>query len=407
MLAVSLPMTAAAADGHFYVSGGIGAGHAPNGTLEGSRGEIDYDLGRPIGGVAAGFDAGSRWRFELDASYRVNDAEVLFFDDARADVAPDPDSRIRALGAALSAIRTFDGPAGLRPYVGVGAGAARVNYRFSPDGGAAAPVDDRDTAFAYQVIAGLDLGITRRLELAADYRYWRVPDFQVSSDAGDTLESSHEVHSAMLHLRYRLGERPLAGLEPAVEDRRWYVSAAAGSSFAKDAEIKNNVANFDAFDVGSVISVAAGYDLRGPWRFELEASRRRNEAELVDFNPDVGEFRASGDVRSVSLLANVAYEGRRRSGFRPYAALGVGAARSSWDVSLDGDGSLYVDDSDTAGAFQVVFGAAAPLGRSLETVVEYRYWMTGLFDLEEPDGRPMRTELTVHSVMFGLRYTPR
>jgi hypothetical protein len=36
--------------------------------------------------------------------------------------------------------------------------------------------------------------------------------------------------------------------------------------------------------------------------------------------------------------------------------------------------------------------------------VEYRFWLSGQLDLAEPDGTPMRTELTVTSLMLGLRY---
>jgi opacity protein-like surface antigen len=226
--------------------------------------------------------------------------------------------------------------------------------------------------------------------------------------AGESLEVDHEIHSAMLNLRFRPAARVARARTGAAERRQgWYLHSNAGMSFAKDAEIKDNLANFDAFDIGTVAAVALGRTVAERWRIELEGARRSNEVELIDFNPEFGEERAEGRVAVRSVMANLAYEPDWNTAFRPYAGLGVGMAWSKWDVRLEADNSTYVDDQDSAPAFQVMFGAAADLTERLEATAEYRYWMTGLFDLAEPDGRPMRTEHTVHSVMFGLRYTLR
>jgi len=73
-----------------YVRAGVGAGQAPNAGAGATN--VDFDLGRPIGTLAFGVETGL-WRFELDGGYRVNDAEVVFFDDGRGDVAPTASGR--------------------------------------------------------------------------------------------------------------------------------------------------------------------------------------------------------------------------------------------------------------------------------------------------------------------------
>jgi opacity protein-like surface antigen len=210
----------------------------------------------------------------------------------------------------------------------------------------------------------------------------------------------------MATVRYRFGDVPLPakrGGAPGARGDGWYVAARGGATFPKDAEIKDNRANFDAFDVGYAASLAAGYRLGTRWRLELEAARRRNEAELIDFNPEFGEDRASGHVRADSLMLNAAYQPAWDLPFQPFAGIGVGMAWSDWDVRLDTTGETYVDDDDSAWAIQFELGAAAALTERLSGSVSYRYWQTGLFDMTQPDGRDLRTELTVHGVTLGLR----
>jgi opacity protein-like surface antigen len=412
--ALLLVMAASAAAGadapRVYLAAGVGAGYAANGSLDGLDARVDFDLGRPIASVALGLDTERGWRFELDGSYRYNDAEVVFFDDGQAaDLAPDADSRISAWSVAASALYGFDLGRAFRPYLGAGIGVAWVDYGIDQHISGAGLLDGRDTVPAYQLIAGFELNLTRRFDLLVDYRYWRAPGIRVEGAEGlGSVETDHRVHSTMVNLRYTPARRTAAPRSRPDDARRgWYLHGNAGMSFAKDAEIKDNIANFDAFDIGTTATLAVGWTFRERWRLELEGSQRRNEAELIDFNPDFGENRASGRVRANSLMVNVIYQPGWNTAFRPYVGLGVGRAWSDWDVRLQADRSTYVDDKDAAAAFQVTLGAAAALTGRLAVTAEYRYWMTALFDLEEPDGRPMRTEHTVHSVLLGLRYTLR
>ncbi|MEQ8860333.1 MAG: outer membrane beta-barrel protein [Pseudomonadales bacterium] len=389
-----------------YLSAGLGAGYAPNAEFDDAGLNVDFDLARPIGSIALGLDRPGAWRFEVDASYRYNDAEVIFFDAARPDVAPDADSRITALGVALSALRDFDVGGRFQPFLGAGVGMARIDYELRQYITGVELLDDRDTALTYQLIAGVGLRLSPRVDLALEYRYWAAPDIELNGADGSAFDTDHRVQSLTANLHYRLAPRQLPAARGSAKRRGWILRGGFGPTFTKDAEIKENLANFDAFDVGSLAALSVGYRWSPRWVVEFEAARRRSEAELIDFNPEFGEDRASGRVLADSLMANVIYEPAWRLPFQPYALLGVGWTRADWNVRLDGDGSTFVDDDDSAVAFQVAFGASAPLTERVAVSVEYRFWQTALFDMHQPDDRPLRTELSVHALVLGLRFTP-
>ena len=403
---------AAAADGGtgraWYLGGGVGAGYADNGDAVGGR--VDFDLGRPVGMVVAGVDLGSRWRLELDASHRFNDAEVVYFPDGVGDVQPNSDSTLTARGIGATIVHRFDAGTGFRPYLGAGLAVARIDYELTEYITDRRLLEDRDTALAYQLVAGIELPISKRLDVATEYRLWHAPEIELEDVSGEDFDTAHRVQSVMATVRYRFQDGPArvgSGRQVALPGAGWYVSGAGSATFPKDAEIKDNRANFDAFDLGYAASLSAGYRFDDRWRMELEVARRRNEAELIDFNPEFGEDRASGDVRADSLMLNAAYHPAWALPFRPFAAVGVGMAWSDWSVRLDTTGETYVDDEDSAWALQVELGASAALTERLAGTVSYRYWQTGLFDMAQPDGRDLRTELTIHGVSLGLSYALR
>ncbi len=403
---------ASAADGSdtraWYLGGGLGAGYADNGDAVGGR--VDFDLGRPVGMVVAGVELGPRWRLELDASHRFNDSEVVYFPNGVPDVQPNSDSTLTARGIGASILRRFDPGTGFRPYLGAGVAVARIDYELTEYITDRRLLDDRDTALAYQLVAGIELPISPRLDVSTEYRLWHAPEIELEDVSGEAFDTEHRVQSVMATVRYRFADGPSpAGTRrsPVQAGAGWYVSAAGSATFPKDAEIKNNLANFDAFDLGYAASLAAGYRFGDRWRMEVEVARRRNEAELIDFNPEFGEDRASGDVRADSVMLNAAYHPAWDLPFRPFAAVGAGMAWSDWNVRLDTTGDTYVDDQDSAWAFQVELGASAALTERLTGTVSYRYWQTGLFDMAQPDGRDLRTELTVHGVTLGLSYLLR
>lgn len=387
-----------------YVSAGVGAAYSGNRGLGGER-SVYFDLGRPVGSLSLGLAGRRGWRVEVEGSYRYNDAEVVF-GGGQDDLQPDADSRIEARSLGVNVLYEPDVPLGFRPYVGAGLARARTSFEINEYRTGATRLDDEDTALVWQVIAGFGVRLGRRLELLADYRYWRAPEIELEAPDGASVNTDYRVHSAMLGLRYApLGPAPGAGSRAVERNPGWYVRAQGGMSFAKDAEIQDSLSNFDAFDVGEVATLALGRTVGRRWRVELEGVHSRHDSEIIDFGPLVGEARAAGRVQDRSLMANVVYEPGWSLPVRPYAGIGAGMAWSDWDVRLRADDAVFVDDTGSAPAAQVMLGAAAGVSTSLQVTAEFRYWITDRFDLEQPDGRPLRSRQSVNSLMLGLRYT--
>ena len=100
---------------------------------------------------------------------------------------------------------------------------------------------------------------------------------------------------------------------------------------------------------------------------------------------------------------NAVYQFRPEKPIRPFLGFGVGAARLRYDV--DTRGKVYVDDSATAPAAQLLAGLDIALSEQLDFVFDYRSWYSTGIDLERPDGRPLGTSHWMHSASVGLRYS--
>lgn len=155
--------------------------------------------------VAFGYDFG-RFRLEAEAGYSRNRA-----DRYTALVPPTgsiPGSiRDDSLRGMLNAyVDLTDGP--VTPYVGAGAGVAQVNVKvvappaFTP---AAAPVtliEDRISGFAYQLFGGVDVRVSKRLSLRAQYRWFDAGTLDGLDSGRRPLERSHSGHNIDFGLRF-------------------------------------------------------------------------------------------------------------------------------------------------------------------------------------------------------------
>ena len=164
--------------------------------------EVDNGWGAS---VAFGRDFG-RVRAEVEVGYSENDASsysvaspfvITLPQDGRNDIT-------RYMGNVYFDITS----GGIQPYVGAGLGAARVEV-VTVATVAAAPtapprrlIDDADTVFAYQLMAGVSAPITRRLRLNAQYR-WFDADLVRGLDArGEAFTRTIEGHNIDVGLRF-------------------------------------------------------------------------------------------------------------------------------------------------------------------------------------------------------------
>jgi opacity protein-like surface antigen len=158
--------------------------------------------GSVTAGYAWDFQSGRRVRAELGLTYWTNDADIIEFGPLLGEFR----SRGSVDTLALSGNLFYEPAASgvLRPYVGIGAGYAEVDYNVTllDSGGESQYVDDSDSGFATQVLLGVSTRLSSRFEASLNYRYWWIPTIELENPAGGTLKTEHSAHGLMLGLRY-------------------------------------------------------------------------------------------------------------------------------------------------------------------------------------------------------------
>jgi len=187
-VALMLPTAAIAAEG-FYVGGAAGANWTRDADYRAvgvPTAEIDYDMGW-VGSLSAGYATAMGLRAELETAYRWGNE----IDTAGVS------GKARSLAIMSNLLYDINTGTAFTPYVGIGAGLARVRSSITGAGFAAS---DADWVFAYQGIAGVAYNLTNNLALTADYRYFgtRDPEF-------DGVRGDYNNHSVLVGLRYSFG----------------------------------------------------------------------------------------------------------------------------------------------------------------------------------------------------------
>lgn len=407
----------------WYVSAGVGWGYADSVTFDEHDALLEIDRGIYLPSGALGVKLGD-YRVELEGSQRHNTPEILYAPDAGIEIDPDGRDELNADSLLLNVVR--DIPVGIawRPYVGAGIGVAKVDYRLSEieipnlDRPRRDIVNDESTTFAFQLIAGFTVPVTRRFDLAADYRYWKAPSPDLEDVSGTALDIDHTVHSVWLNLRYHAPDAGVFRKPPPRKkpQRGWYLKSSIGGGFSEDSDVDIvPPVTIDAFDIGLTTTVGLGYAWRKRWRFELEGAYRRNDVEVIDFRA-AGEDAASGDVKAYSLMANAIVQFAPGSSIRPFFGAGFGVVHSKFDIDVRGICTSFVcgtterhakliDDDDNAYAAQIFAGVDVAVTPRMTFTADYRYWRTRDFKMEQPDGAPFENYLRNTSITVGFRYS--
>ncbi|TNF79045.1 MAG: porin family protein [Gammaproteobacteria bacterium] len=414
VLLLTTPATGSAATQDArYLDLGLGVGFSPDMSLNDAGATAEFDMGAPIGSFAFGRSFGQRWRGELEFGYLDNDLENYFWPTGDDAVRADSNDGVRSTHLMVNGIRRFKVGA-LKPYLGLGLGAATTRIRTSREGTIwpeetprERHVEDEAASFAWQAIVGFDVPLSARWDLGFDYRYWQASNIEVTAENGDELDVDHKSHSARVHVRYFFSDQvshtqQLTAGHPQPADGVWHLSASFGGGFAMDSEFSDAQDNLDAFALGSVTVLAVERRLSRRWSLAIEAAWRKNDLEVIDFGDPLGEFGASGEVKSRSLSLNGLYQLRPERAIRPYLGAGIGLARLSYEATtLD---ELYLDDEDDAPAFQLLFGANIALNERLDFLAEFRTWYAHDIEVTRADGESDQTWHWVHSAQIGLRF---
>ena len=174
---------------------GLGAGWAWPGDLSYTTSDADE---APIVYGKVGTWTANKWRAELELSYREHDIE-----GGTAATSLGGDATVTALMFNMLYDLNVDSElyAGIKPYIGAGAGGAMV----ATDGtGPLYTVDEEETVFAGQLLAGLNVPITDSVVMDVGYRYFDTLGADISNGIA-TTEESFSAHTATLGLRWVFG----------------------------------------------------------------------------------------------------------------------------------------------------------------------------------------------------------
>ena len=419
----------ARADAGWYVDAALGWDYARSLTLDSNDARMDFDRGVYQYAGSIGRYLAEDWRLEVEHAFLENAPEILYSVPAMLELDSDRFDDVTVRTLMINLARDFRLGEAWQPYLGIGAGLAHVDLRFSEISVNGAfiqrprrdIINDDTLTFAVQALAGFRVPLTRRLDAAADFRFWHAPSVDLREVSGAPLDTPHTVQSLWLRLRYHFAPREAPREAHRFNAQRteaarsdWYLSARAGGGFASDMGTED-VLTIDAFAPGAVSALAVGRHWRR-LRIELEAAARRNDIEVIEFGPDVGEDAASGTTRTVSLMGNLLYSPVRFAGFVPYVGLGAGALRMRFDdtqvfgfcsafvCSSEERREVFLDDRARAFAWQVLAGVEVALSRRLSFTADYRFLSTRQLRTRRPDGTPFRGEARHDAVLIGLRY---
>lgn len=199
-----------------YIQGFLGYSQLQDtdfsGTIGGASQSVDTEFDGGFGlGVAVGTEI-PRWsndkigtRVELELSYRDNDVDSVDFSGNGPGSEANISGDVSQTSLFANVLFDFKQNSAWTPYAGFGIGAAYSDLDFAYGPGVA--LDDSDTNFAAQLIAGVAYDINATTAFTVDARYSRA--FDVSSErlapngaSTGTVEDDLDTFSVNFGLRY-------------------------------------------------------------------------------------------------------------------------------------------------------------------------------------------------------------
>ena len=176
-------------------------------------------------------------------------------------------------------------------------------------------------------------------------------------------------------------------------DDHLYGGFEVGATTSSDSELSRTVTGLSLEDdkrLGGMGGLYFGKAM-GKWRMEGEFAFRKHGISTIDVTGPgandlpLGKSRASGDVRSTSLMANAWYQVAGNEEWKFFAGLGLGIANI--DVNNYHTGSkLIMDDSGWSTAGQAMLQVVHPMPGGLEFGVGARHFRTFENTMATSDG---------------------
>ncbi|GEM_PF-557478 len=180
----------------------------------------------------------------------------------------------------------------------------------------------------------------------------------------------------------------------------FYVLAGGGASLPGDTDISGGgvTTSVDA-KLGYGALAAFGIDFGDNVRTELEFAYRRTGIDKVGTGSN-----GTGDIGAYSAIGNVVFDFTNSSAFTPYAGLGLGAARVTYD-DVSPVGGSRIDDGDMVLAMQGIAGLSLALSPSIAMFTDYRYMAAGNPKLMTDAGAKTEGAFSEHRFTLGLRWS--
>jgi OmpA-OmpF porin, OOP family len=190
-----------------------------------AAGSVDHKIGYDVDGII-GYDFGA-FRMEAEVGYKQAQVDAYTsstttrvgtgFAPATARTFKGAAGQTSALSFMLNGLLDFGDDDGLNGFVGGGAGVARVkhsNYSISSAGNF---LDDSDTGFAYQALAGIRAPLTDNIDVGLKYRFFNVDGVDTVDLLGRANRGRFRSHSILGSFIYNFGEKaePMAPPPPA------------------------------------------------------------------------------------------------------------------------------------------------------------------------------------------------
>ena len=219
----ALASPALARDGAFYVGAEGGAMIVEDSDLDTATfdGSVDHKYGYDFDGIV-GYDFGV-FRLEAEGGYRSADPDEFSAPQGFARVgAPYPGGnydgvrgRTSNLSFMVNALLDFGSDDGINGFVGGGVGVSRTKAKYSIDRSDGPFLNDSDTDFAYQGLAGVRAPLTRNIDAGLKYRFLTQDDVRLTGASGQRIDTRWRSHSLLGSFIFNFGTpEPVAEVIP-------------------------------------------------------------------------------------------------------------------------------------------------------------------------------------------------
>jgi OOP family OmpA-OmpF porin len=232
-----------------------------------------------------------------------------------------------------------------------------------------------------------------------------------------------------LALIVALATTALAGPALARPAQAWYVGIDAGAIQAENQVFRitstNGIATSNAltakYDTGFDVDGNIGYDF-GAFRAEFEVGYKNNKTNHINVNtgglpalpfgngtqsPPAGSYQSDGTSRILSFMTNglVDFGGSQVGSIGGFVGGGVGVARVKQNnYAIVTGGNVFVNDSDTRFAWQLLAGVYKPLTPHVDLGLKYRFFNVQNVRTFAVTGAELDSRFRSHSLLVNLTY---